>query len=336
MFSSDRRILVIGGAGYIGLILVRLLLESGYSVRVLDNLLYGNGGAIAELYENSLFDFIRGDFCDRRILERCLNGVSDVILLAALVGDPLCKKYPDEARRINDTGTIALIDSLKGLKLDRFVFMSTCSNYGLREDDTPADENSSLKPLSLYAETKVNVEKYILDNPGCFNFTPIILRCATAFGISPRMRFDLTVSEFTRQLALGRELVVYDENTWRPYCHIRDISQAIKAVLEAPREKIAGEIFNVGSNKANFTKKMLVDLILKRFPQGEVQYQKGGRDARNYRVNFDKIAASLNFKAKYDIPEAIDKLAEAIEGGLYDDVETRHHYYGNYTLESNS
>jgi len=336
MFNSDRRILVIGGAGYIGSTLVRVLLEKGASVRVLDNLLYGNGGAIADLSETPRFDFIRGDFCDRLILERSLNGVSDVILLAALVGDPLCKKYPDEARRINDAGTIALIDSLKGLKLNRFVFMSTCSNYGLREDNTPADENSPLKPLSLYAETKVKVEKYILNNLSSFDFAPVVLRCATAFGISPRMRFDLTVSEFTRQLALGREMVVYDENTWRPYCHIRDIGEAITAVLEAPREKIAGEIFNVGSNRANFTKKMLVDLILQRFPQGKVQYQKGGRDARNYRVNFDKIAVSLNFKAGHDIPAAIDSLADAINNGLYDDVEPRHHYYGNYTLESNS
>lgn len=325
-----RHVLVIGGAGYIGSVLVRKLLDRNYQVTVLDQLLYNQGASLSGLAENPYFTFLRGDFCDPKWLAASLKNITDVVLLAALVGDPLCKKHPELARKTNETGSIALFNSLAGTGIQRFIFTSTCSNYGLRENEAPAGEDEALNPKSLYAETKVRVEQHLMDHRHRVDFCPVILRISTAYGISPRMRFDLTISEFTRELALGRELLVYDEHTWRPYCHIRDIADAIITMLEAPREKVSGEIFNVGSNQGNFTKKMIVETILQYLPLGQVRYNPGGHDPRNYRVSFDKIAARLDYRTNFTVPASIGSLIQAIHHGMFDDVDARGEFYKNY------
>lgn len=332
MNTKDRFILIIGGAGYIGSVLVRRLLSGGYKVRVLDRLLYNNYSSIEDLIPNANFTFIRGDFCESPVLKESLRGITDVVLLAALVGDPLCKKYPDEALRVNQNGSISLINSLQNKFDGRFLFLSTCSNYGLRESDEPADEESPLNPQSLYAETKVHVERYIMDICKQVDFCATILRSATAFGLSPRMRFDLTVSEFTRELALGRELLVYDEHTWRPYCHVADISGAIVKILESKRDSVHGEVFNVGSNRNNHTKLDIVQLLENYLDDCRVRYKTGGRDPRNYKVSFDKIVTRLNFIASHSVEDSIRELIEKIQYGEFVDLEKNKRFYGNYEL----
>lgn len=328
-----KKILIIGGAGYIGSVLTGYLLDNNYDVVVLDNFLYNNRAALKDLSGNPSLFIVQGDFCDNDILGRAMDGVSDVVLLAALVGDPLCKKYPDRAKIINEVGSLDLIKRLNDFEPDKFVFLSTCSNYGLRDTDEPADEKAELNPRSLYAETKVNVERYILDNIENINYTTTILRSATAFGQSPRMRFDLTVSEFARELALGRELLVYDENTWRPYCHVRDISTAILKILEAPKKSVSGEIFNVGSNSENYTKKNIVDIICTQLKRCDVRYEQGGRDPRNYKVNFDKISTVLDFKAEHTVKNSIFDLIGEIKAGNFLDIKSNKNFYGNYFLD---
>ncbi len=330
--TKNRKLLVIGGAGYIGSVLVSHLLNSYYSVVVLDKLFYNNKRSLADLMSNRAFSFIQGDFSDNSSLDKAMDGVTDVILLAALVGDPLCKKYPDEAKKINEDGSINLIKRLNRYTLDKFIFLSTCSNYGLRDTDDPADEKAELNPKSLYAETKVNVERYMINNIKSINYSWTILRSATAFGLSPRMRFDLTVSEFTRELALGRELLVYDENTWRPYCHVDDISDAILKVLEAPGKLVSGEIFNVGSNGENHTKRKIVDVITAQLKQNKVKYEKGGRDPRNYKVNFDKISKILDFRTKRTVEDSVEELINEIKAGRFTDIESDINFYGNYSI----
>jgi nucleoside-diphosphate-sugar epimerase len=330
--SLQRKILVVGGAGYIGSVLVRNLLTGPNHVAVLDNLLYDNGSSVMGLLELPNFSFIRGDLCDQTTLDQALAGVTDVVLLASLVGDPMCKKYPEMAKRVNLDGAIKLIEGLTGRGIRRFVFLSTCSNYGLRGDDTYATEISELNPKSLYAETKVAVEQYIMGNRDRFDFCPTILRAATAYGISERMRFDLTVSEFTRILALGQDLLVYDENTWRPYCHVQDISAAISKVLDTDCEDVCGEIFNVGSTEENYTKKMIVDIITSHTQSGKIEYKQGGFDPRNYRVSFDKIATRLGFANRYRVKSSIPRLAQAVQAGFFSDVESRKWFYGNYEM----
>jgi nucleoside-diphosphate-sugar epimerase len=330
--TNSRHVLVVGGAGYLGNVLVRRLLADGCRVRVLDRLLFDHGSALAGLFEQPGFEFLRGDLVEPADVERSLEGVTDVILLAALVGDPICRKYPDLARRVNDEGAKRLFDALAGRGIDRFVFTSTCSNYGLRETEEPATEESELAPLSLYAETKVEFERFVLAREPEWDLCPTLLRIATAYGLSPRMRFDLTISEFTRTLAIGQELVVYDADTWRPYCHVRDISAAIATVLSSPEEAVRGEVFNIGHDDGNFTKRMVVDAVQEHLGgSGSVRFTEGGQDPRNYRVSFDKVRERLGFEPQHTIPETVGTLIEAIRAGAFNDVEARPTFYTNNT-----
>ena len=327
----ERQVLVAGGSGYVGSVLIGALLAHGWKVRCLDNLCYGTGGAVAPFLNNPDFSFFEGDIRSEDALAQALPGVTDVVLLASLVGDPISKKYPQLTRDVNLAGSINVWRAARRAGVGKLVFTSTCSNYGIVPGGALADEETELNPKSIYAETKVAFERHLLQNPDEVA-SPTVLRLATAFGLSPRMRFDLTVSEFTREVALGRPLMVYDEDTWRPYCHVDDIARAIIAVLEAPEGKVRGEVFNVGCEANNFTKRMLVDELLRVFPAAKVEYGVGGGDPRDYRVSFAKIAGALGFAPRQTVPGAIGALARAIAGGLYDDVEERANYYGNRSI----
>jgi nucleoside-diphosphate-sugar epimerase len=299
---------------------------------VLDNLLFDQGSALAGVLDVPELSFIHGDLREPEALEPALEGATDVVLLAALVGDPCCSTYPEEARAVNVDGARLLLDSIEGRGIDRFVFTSTCSNYGLRETDEPATEESELAPLSLYAETKVEFEHEVLGRVERVDFAPTILRLSTAYGLSDRMRFDLTISEFARTLAMGEELVVFDADTWRPYCHVADISRAIAWALDADRGAVTGEVFNVGHDDENYTKRMVVDAALERLGgEGRVDYEEGGRDPRNYRVSFEKIH-SLGFEPQRRMPDAVGRLIEAVRAGAFGDVDQRRRFYTNHEL----
>jgi nucleoside-diphosphate-sugar epimerase len=325
----------VGGAGYVGSTLSRRLLEAGHRVRVLDALIYANGSSLAGLADRDGFEFVKGDMRSAEEVRASLEGVTDVVLLAALVGDPVCKRNPDTAREINVDGAQNVLDASAASGAERFVFASTCSNYGLRDTDTPATEEDELHPLSLYAETKVEMEGRILGKASDMDLTPTILRVATAYGMSQRMRFDLTVSEFTRELTLGHQLDVYDADTWRPYCHVEDIAAAILTVLSKDAETVGAEVFNAGGDEGNFTKRMLVEAAQEALgDEGKVRWVEGGVDARNYRVSFAKIRDRLGFTPAHTVPGAIARLVAAIRAGVFDDVESRLGYYSNHTLVS--
>jgi len=161
---------------------------------------------------------------------------------------------------------------------------------------------------------------------------PTILRFATAFGLSPRMRFDLTVSEFTRDLAMGKELLIYDAHTWRPYCHVQDFARLIQMVIEAPTEKVSFEVLNAGGDVNNATKQMIVDTILEKIPNGKVCYQNHDSDPRNYRVSFKKVKSVLGFEPEYTIQDGIDELIEAINNHVFDNVDENKNFFGNYEI----
>ena len=327
---SKHHTLVVGGAGYIGSVLSPALLDAGYRVRVLDCLLYDNSDSLATIADHEHFTFHHGDVRSATDVAAAMNGITDVVLLAALVGDPVCKRNPDLARATNLDGARQVIRAAAESSVERFVFASTCSNYGLREDDEPAAEAEELHPLSLYAETKVEMEQELLN--GEQPFDPTVLRVSTAFGTSPRMRFDLTVSEFTRELALGHALEVYDADTWRPYCHVSDISKAILMVLAAPADQVGGEVFNVGGDDSNHTKRSIVDAALTALGGGEVKWSTGGVDARNYRVSFGKIQERLGFVPDRTVDGAVTQLAQTLRAGMFSDVEVRSLRYRNYEL----
>jgi nucleoside-diphosphate-sugar epimerase len=332
MNFNDRSVLVVGGAGYVGSVLTARLLEAGAHVRILDQLIYDNGFALQHLLDSDRLKFLRGDLRDPAAVARSADGAHDVVLLASLVGDPICKRYPELALDVNQRGAIQLIEALDRCNVQRFVFASTCSNYGIQDPNTLADETAELNPQSLYAQTKIAVEQHLLKAARQSRCVGTVLRVATAYGFSPRMRFDLTVSQFAWELASSdRPLLVYDAETWRPYCHVRDISKAIMTVLAQPEERVRAEVFNVGSNAQHFTKRMIVEEIQKHVPAARVEYRSGDTDPRNYRVSFGKIADRLGFECDHTVQRYLPALTAAVRSGVFPNAGANSRY-GNFEV----
>ena len=311
-------IVVTGGAGYIGTPLCLDLAAAGRPVRALDSLLHDQSG-IAEQLERAGVKLIRGDVRDPQARERALSGAQAVVHLAAIVGDPACARDPAVSHEVNVEGTRALVSDAARLGVNRFVFASTCSNYGRMADPaTPIDETGVLAPVSLYAEQKVQMEQALLssDAPG---FEPVCLRFATIYGVAPRMRFDLTVNEFTRDLWADRRLEVFGEQFWRPYVHVRDAGRAVRTVLDAPADRVVRDVFNVGRSGENYRKLDLVEEIRKQTDRGEVEYVRRDEDPRDYKVSFDKIRAALGFETQMIVPDGIAEVLDALEQNRFGD-----------------
>lgn len=316
------RVLVTGGAGYIGSVVARLLLGKGYQVRVLDLLMYGEQ-ALVGLYHDDKFDFVCGDIRSVDVVNSALDGVDAVVHLAAIVGDPACTRLPELAREVNLDASLQLFELSQGQGVSRFVFASTCSNYGKMGNPSQyVTEESELRPLSLYAETKVAVEKALLDVPVRDKPAVTVLRFATVFGLSPRMRFDLTVNEFTIELLIRRKLVVYGEQFWRPYIHVRDAARAIVVVLNAPLEKVGGQVFNVGDTTQNYQKGQLVELICAQIgDEVEIEHVHKEEDPRDYRGSFEKIKQELSFHITRTVEDGIREIIDAISQGVITDFD---------------
>jgi nucleoside-diphosphate-sugar epimerase len=316
--DTDDVIVVTGGAGYIGTPLCLDLAAAGQRVRALDSLLHGQAG-IAEELERAGVEVIRGDVRDPQARKRALTGARAVVHLAAIVGDPACARDPGLSAEVNVEGTRALVKDASRLGVRRFVFASTCSNYGRMADPTtPIDETGVLAPVSLYAEQKVQMERALLDSSGS-ELEPVCLRFATIYGVAPRMRFDLTVNEFTRDLWAGRRLEVFGEQFWRPYVHVRDAGRAVRMVLDAPAERVAHDVFNVGRSGENYRKLDLVQEIRRLTDRGEVAYVHRAEDPRDYKVNFDKIRTMLGFETERTVPDGIAELLAALEEHRFGD-----------------
>lgn len=312
-------VLVTGGAGYVGSTLVPMLLNRGNRVRVLDALMHG-GDPLLGSWAHPCFEFVKGDVRDANVVRQALEGMDAVVHLAAIVGDPACAREPGKAKAINLEASLALIEAAKKAGVSRFVFASTCSNYGkMKDHDGYVDETSELAPVSLYAETKVAVEKALLEGANDDGFIGTPLRFATVFGVSPRMRFDLTVNEFTMEMLTKGKLVVFGEQFWRPYVHVVDAGRAIIAVLEAPAETVRGEVFNVGSTDQNYQKQQLVELIQPLAPEAKVEYVHKAEDPRDYRVSFARINEKLGYATTRGVPDGIAEVARLVRSGVIKD-----------------
>ncbi len=313
------KVLVTGGAGYVGSVVSGALLSAGHEVRVFDALMYG-GNALLGLYPFAGFSFIRGDVRDAVAVSRALEGIDAIVHLAAIVGDPACARSPDTAREVNQGASLSLFDFAQRQGVGRFVFASTCSNYGSMVDRTQAlTETSELRPVSLYAETKVAVEKALLASGGRPATT--LLRLATVYGLSPRMRFDLTVNEFTMELLTKRTLKVFGGQFIRPYLHVCDAARMVRQVLEAPVETVAGQVFNVGNTVENYSKQQLVDLIAAEVGGDlAIEQVQQHSDPRDYRVSFEK-AAEFGFRPTRTVRDGVREVMEAISNGVITDVD---------------
>ena len=284
----NKKILLVGGAGYIGTVLIKHLLDSKYHVTCLDNLIYNNSYSLSEFKKNNEFNFVFGDLRNNLLTNELLSKCDAVIILAGLVGDSITKKYPEISEKINSVGTKKLINNCKNKKIEKLIFVSTCSNYGLSGTDLPLSEKAELKPISLYAKQKVEVEKHILSQKNNIDYSPTILRFATAFGLSPRMRFDLTINQFTKSIFEDEKMEVYDSNTWRPYCHVNDFARILEKILDANKKTTDFQVFNVGSNNNNFTKKQIVEHISKFIPNNKIIFTNKKKRSKKLQSGFFK------------------------------------------------
>ena len=313
------KVLVTGGAGYIGSVLVRQLLNKGYSVRALDNLNFG-GDALIDVMLNPNFEFMKGDVRNAEDVKLALEGVEAIAHLAAIVGDPACKKYSDDANTTNWDGSVALFDAAEAAGVKRFVFASTCSNYGKMSDpDSFVTETSELNPVSLYAELKVKFEKYLLEDNKDSNMCSTALRFSTVYGFSPRIRFDLTVNEFTRNATVNGEQPIWGAQFWRPYCHVDDLARAVVLVIESSEEKVRANVFNVGSTEENYNKGMIIEEVCKVVPNVKVDYVEMNEDPRDYRVNFDKIKNELGYTITKTVPDGVKEIYTLLKTGIVTD-----------------
>ena len=327
-----KNILIFGGGGYVGTNIIKKLLDKGFKVINIDCFIYNHSKAISNFlkinnFQQHFLDFRKMNLDFLKKIE-----IESVIILGGLVGDPITKKYPDLSEEINFYSIKKIIDNLKNFNLKKLFFISTCSNYGIIKGNELANEETALKPISLYAKQKVKIEDYLFNihQKENLNFKSTILRFATAFGYSDRMRFDLTINQFTLDLYLKKKIEIYDEYTWRPYCHIIDFADILLKLINKNYKGFSDiEIFNAGSNNNNFRKIDIFNQIKKYIPKSEAIFQRGGNDLRNYKVDFRKLE------------EVIPKSFKTIDFGINElitNLKTKKHLskfgnLGNYEID---
>ncbi|MEK7684064.1 MAG: NAD(P)-dependent oxidoreductase [Verrucomicrobiota bacterium] len=294
-------VLVIGGAGYVGTSLMPQLLERGYKVRVFDNLMFG-GDALLPFFRNRNFSFVKGDVRNAVEVQAAVNGQDIIVHLAAIVGYPACRKDPKLAADVNVGGTqnVAAAASRSQVVL----FGSTGSNYGAVEE--VCTEETPLNPLSLYGQTKTMAERHLLDN--C---STVAYRFATAFGVSGRLRLDLMINDFVYKALTQQYLVVYERNFMRTFIHVYDMGRAFLFAIDH-QHQMTGQVFNVGSEKMNYSKEDICRIIEKQV-QCYVHYADVGEDAdkRNYVVSYKKIA-DLGYETSITVEEGVEELKRAL------------------------
>jgi len=314
------RVLVVGGAGYIGSVLCRSLLTAGHSVVSYDKLLYG-GASIAGI-DSSRFVRINADTRNISMLRAAIHDCDAVVYLAELVGDPICAAFPEEAHDINELAPICAIKIAKQCGVKRFIYMSSCSVYGSSEDpDTILTETSELAPLSSYAKHKIEVEKVLFADGGFPGFCAF--RLGTVFGYSHRPRFDLVVNIMTAKAFTDKRIEVFGGKQWRPHAHVRDVADAIMLTLGADEVAVSGQVFNVITDNARISE--IADDVKVVMPDIEVTTKGADVDLRNYRVSGEKARNSLGYVPRFTVEAGIRELLVAFGDGRLEDYPAPHY-----------
>lgn len=322
---SNRSVLVTGGNGYLGSVLVEELSARGYRTIVFDNSLTSPDLPASSNGDN--VQYVRGDVRSPDDLAPALKDIEAVVHLASVVGDPACNVAPSLAWEINYLGTIRLTIACRKMGVKRLIFASTCSNYGLQGHED-LDELAPMTPQSIYAQTKIQSEHYLLSVRD-ESFSPCILRLATLYGLSPRMRFDLAVNIMTVKAELEKAVTVYGGEQWRPFLHVRDAARAILHVLEttSPGTSLP-EIYNCGSEAENYHLKELGQLIVREVPGASLYEKPEQVDKRSYHINFGRIQRNLKFECRHRVVDGIREILAAVRAGSYHDYALP--IYSNY------
>lgn len=312
-----RTVLVTGAAGYVGGVLARRLLADAETTVVGVDLCDMDHGAegVREILDHPRFTMVRADVRDTAALRTHLATSQAVVHLAAVVGDPAGRRDPERTRAINVRASEDLIAAGKEAGIGHFVFVSTCSNYGVSDSDTLVTEDGDLNPVSLYAETKVAVERALLADT---ELPATVCRFATVYGVAPRMRFDLTVNQFTIEALRDGVLEIYGEQFWRPYVHVEDAARAVELVLAEPETSI-GRVYNVGDSGENYTKGMMYELLRERLPELRAEWVEVDEDPRSYKVSFQRIADELGYSTTWDVPAGMDQIIAHARLGAFPD-----------------
>lgn len=313
--DQPRKILVIGGAGYIGSALLPKLLGQGHEVRLLDLLFFGEA-PIAKSLENPNVELVRGDFRNVGDVVRAMRDVSAVVHLGGIVGDPACSLDESLSIDVNLSATRMIAELAKASGVDRFIFASTCSVYGACNE--VLDEHSEVKPVSLYGHTKLASER-VLWSLSDDRFAPTCLRFSTIYGLSGRTRFDLVVNLLAAKAKIDGEITVHGGNQWRPFVHVDDAALSVAMVVDAPTELVGNEIYNVGSNDQNYTIEQIAQLVNDQVVSAKIITSEDAVDIRNYRVDFSKIHNRLGFKPQWTVEAGIHQVLEAIANGEVSD-----------------
>ena len=306
--EKSKNILVTGGAGYIGIHLVQMLLDDDYNVTILDNFTFGKS-SINHIINHPKLTVIEGDVANIKDLVKAVKNNRYVIALAAIVGDPASSIDAEETLNLNYESSKILTEICNFYEVEKLVFASSCSVYGASTSGY-LTEDSPLNPVSLYARTRIYSENYILDNSKITS--PTILRLSTVFGFSPRMRYDLVVNTLLIRALKDKKFSVFGGDQWRPFVHCYDVARAFKLAIESDRKATHKQIFNVGSNDMNFTIDQIGDKVSAKFPHAKYNTVDEDVDKRNYKVSFDKITTKLGFEKKYDIEMGLDEMIEKI------------------------
>jgi nucleoside-diphosphate-sugar epimerase len=319
--ESIENVLVIGGAGYIGSVLLPRLLEAGYRVRLLDLLLYGTE-PIQEWLKHPRLEIIRADFRQIEKVVQAMHEMDAVIHLGGLVGDSACALNEELTLDINLMATRMIAEVAKGSGIGHFIFASTCSVYGASEQ--MVDERSELHPVSLYARSKIASEKVLLKMADD-RFAPVILRFSTIYGMSGRPRFDLVVNLLTAKAVVDQEITIFGGEQWRPFLHVADAAQAILLALKAPLPLVRNQIFNVGANDQNYQIRQVGEIIHQQVPTAVIVHKDELADPRNYWVNFNKIQRTLGFAPQWTVERGVAEIIAAFrEGKIRDYREARY------------
>lgn len=307
------RILLTGGAGYVGSAIAARLIAANHHVVVFDRLTYG-GEALLPFVHHASFQLVAGDVRDTRSLAHAARGMDAMIHLAAVVGEPACSVDDGAAWSTNVEGTASTLRAAVQAGVGRLLFVSTCSNYGVGNPDEVADERSPLKPLSRYAEAKVKSEELVLTASG---LDPTVYRFGTICGLSARMRFDLLVSEMARAAARGDAISLYTPDAWRPFLHVVDAGRAVECWLDAANDRVSREVFNVvGENRQ---KRSLADMVRTHYPATRIDITDRAPDQRDYRVTAAKIERVLGFATTRTVEDAFLEVAHSVEHGVFAD-----------------